>query len=155
MLLDPSSTFESIADNVAFLRQFNEVIFLSVAVLGLVSFALIMTVVYPLFRNGEETMYFAKYYGHLGRNLHEFVMTFVTRPSYFFYSLFRPAKLAYVGALIGREQPQARVQALADGCVATGPAEDEGDRGQQSLALEPLGERAIWLRLVCAVFLRG
>lgn len=70
------------------------------ALFGLVSFALIMKVVYPLFRDGEETMYFAKYYGHLGRNLHEFVMTFVTRPSYFFYSLFRPAKLAYIGALM-------------------------------------------------------
>jgi uncharacterized membrane protein len=69
-------------------------------VFGLVSFAVIMKVVYPIFRHGEETMYFAKYYGHLGRNLHEFLMTFVTRPSYFFYSLFRPPKLEYVGMLL-------------------------------------------------------
>jgi hypothetical protein len=30
-------------------------------VFGLVSFAVIMKVVYPTFRHGEETMYFAKY----------------------------------------------------------------------------------------------
>jgi uncharacterized membrane protein len=70
------------------------------AVLGIVSFALIMKFVYPYFRQGEETMYFAKYYGHLGRNLSEFVTTFVTRPSYFFHSLFRLPKLEYVGALL-------------------------------------------------------
>jgi uncharacterized membrane protein len=69
-------------------------------VFGLMSFAVIMKVVYPIFRHGEETMYFAKYYGHLGRNLHEFVMTFVTRPSYFFSSLLRPAKLEYIGLLL-------------------------------------------------------
>jgi uncharacterized membrane protein len=70
------------------------------ALFGLVSFAVIMKFVYPIFREGEETMYFAKYYGHLGRNLHEFVMTFVTRPSYFFYSLFRPPKLEYIATLL-------------------------------------------------------
>jgi uncharacterized membrane protein len=69
-------------------------------VFGVVSFGLIMKFVYPYFRHGEETMYFAKYYGHLGRNLHEFVMTFVTRPNYFFYSLFRPPKLEYIAALL-------------------------------------------------------
>jgi uncharacterized membrane protein len=70
------------------------------ALFGLISFAVIMKLVYPIFREGEETMYFAKYYGHLGRNLHEFVMTFVTRPSYFFYSLIRPPKLEYIAALL-------------------------------------------------------
>jgi uncharacterized membrane protein len=70
------------------------------ALFGVVAFVVIMQVVYPLFRQGEETMYFAKYYGHLGRNLHEFVMTFVTRPSYFFASLLRPQKLLYIGALL-------------------------------------------------------
>ena len=35
--------------------------------------------------------------------------------------------------LVGRGQPQARGQALLHGGVAAGPAEDEGDRGQQAL----------------------
>jgi len=70
------------------------------ALFGVIAFAVIMKLVYPIFREGEETMYFAKYYGHLGRNLHEFVMTFVTRPSYFFYSLLRPPKLEYIAALL-------------------------------------------------------
>ena len=34
--------------------------------------------------------------------------------------------------LFGRGQPQARDQALLDGGVAAGPAEDERDRGQQA-----------------------
>jgi uncharacterized membrane protein len=69
-------------------------------VVGTVSFALIMKVVYPYFRGGEETMYFAKYYGHLGRDMSEFITTFVTRPMYFFASLLRPAKLEYIAILL-------------------------------------------------------
>lgn len=69
-------------------------------VLGLVAFSVIMKFVYPYFRGGEETMYFAKYYGHLGRNLSEFATTFVTRPSYFFQSLLRPPKLEYIALLL-------------------------------------------------------
>ncbi|HKU41384.1 MAG TPA: DUF2079 domain-containing protein [Polyangiales bacterium] len=69
-------------------------------VVGFVSFALIMKVVYPFFRNGEETMYFAKYYGHLGRNLSEVVTTLITRPRYFVESLVRPIKLEYVALLL-------------------------------------------------------
>ncbi|HKP55107.1 MAG TPA: DUF2079 domain-containing protein [Polyangiales bacterium] len=67
---------------------------------GLVSFAVIMKFVYPLFRQGEGTMYFAKYYGHLGRSLGEFVVTFVTRPSYFAAELLRPEKLDYMAMLV-------------------------------------------------------
>ena len=69
-------------------------------VLGIVTFALIMKVIYPYFRGGDGTMYFAKYYGHLGANLSEFVTTVITRPGYFIVSLLRPAKVEYVLALI-------------------------------------------------------
>jgi len=62
-------------------------------------FLAIMKLVYPLFRNGEETMYFAKYYGHLGKNLNEFVTTLLTRPMYFISTLLVPSKLVYVAAL--------------------------------------------------------
>lgn len=68
--------------------------------LGALTFALIMKVVYPAFRGGEGTMYFAKYYGHLGKDLPEFLHTALTRPGYFLYHLLRPAKLYYVGALL-------------------------------------------------------
>lgn len=65
------------------------------AVVGAATFIVIMKVVYPLFRQGEETMYFAKYYGHLGQNLGEFVHTLLTRPIYFVSTLFTRPKLDY------------------------------------------------------------
>jgi hypothetical protein len=68
--------------------------------LGAITFALIMKVVYPAFRDGEGTMYFAKYYGHLGKDLPEFLHTTLTRPGYFLYHLLKPAKLYYLGALL-------------------------------------------------------
>lgn len=68
--------------------------------LGALTFALIMKVVYPAFRGGEGTMYFAKYYGHLGKDLPEFVHTALTRPGYFLYHLLKPAKLEYLFALL-------------------------------------------------------
>ena len=68
--------------------------------LGALTFALIMKVVYPAFRGGEGTMYFAKYYGHLGKDLPEFLQTALTRPGYFLYHLLKPAKLYYLGALL-------------------------------------------------------
>jgi uncharacterized membrane protein len=66
---------------------------------GAGSFVLIMKVVYPLFRHGEETMYFAKYYGHLGANMGEFVRTIVTRPLYFLSTLTTRLKIEYVIAI--------------------------------------------------------
>jgi hypothetical protein len=67
---------------------------------GLVTFAVIMKVIYPAFRGGEGTMYFAKYYGHLGNDFSEFVSTFVTRPGYFIAELLRGPKLYYFAALL-------------------------------------------------------
>ena len=42
--------------------------------------------------------------------------------------------------LVGRGQAQARAQALLDGGVAAGPAEDERDRGQQPRRVEPVDD---------------
>jgi hypothetical protein len=44
-------------------------------------------------------MYFAKYYGHLGKNLSEFVWTFITRPFYFISTLVTLPKLEYMAAV--------------------------------------------------------
>ncbi len=43
-------------------------------------------------------------------------------------------------AFLGRVQPQARAQALQHRGVAAGAAEDEGDRGQQPLAVQPVDD---------------
>ncbi len=48
----------------------------------------------------------------------------------------------------GRGQPQARLQALLDGGVAAGPAEDERDRGEQPGRVEPVDDlRAVRRRV--------
>ena len=70
-----------------------------VLALGALTFVLIMKVVYPAFRAGEGTMYFSKYYGHLGSSLPEFVETAFTRPLYFAQHLLKPAKLAYLAGV--------------------------------------------------------
>jgi hypothetical protein len=67
---------------------------------GAVTFIAIMKLVYPFFRHGEETMYFAKYYGHLGNNLGEFTRTIVTRPFYFVSTLLTLPKIEYVIAVL-------------------------------------------------------
>ena len=69
-------------------------------IVGLVTFVLIMKVVYPAFRSGEGTMYFTKYYGHLGNNLSEFIHTALTRPVYFAYHLLKPKKLLYLAGVL-------------------------------------------------------
>jgi len=69
-------------------------------VAGLTTFVLIMKVVYPAFRSGEGTMYFSKYYGHLGNNLSEFIHTALTRPLYFTRELVQPKKLSYLAGVL-------------------------------------------------------
>jgi uncharacterized membrane protein len=69
-------------------------------VLGMTTFVLIMKVIYPAFRGGEGTMYFSKYYGHLGNNLSEFIHTALTRPVYFAYHLLKPKKLLYLAGVL-------------------------------------------------------
>lgn len=72
---------------------------LGFVVVGGATFVFIMTVVYPAFRNGEGTMYFAKYYSHLGQNLTEVMQTALTRPGYFLAQLLRVPKLYYLWGL--------------------------------------------------------
>jgi uncharacterized membrane protein len=73
---------------------------LGVIVLGATSFALIMKVLYPLFRHGEGTMYFLKYYGHLGASMSDVVKTSLTRPAYVLtQTLLQPMKLEYLAAV--------------------------------------------------------
>jgi uncharacterized membrane protein len=73
-------------------------------VVGGTTFVVIMKLVYPYFRHGEETMYFAKYYGHLGANLGEFVRTMLTRPLYFLSSLLTAPKRDYMITPVVRPQ---------------------------------------------------
>jgi uncharacterized membrane protein len=69
-------------------------------IIGPIVFLVTMKVVYPLFRDGEESMYFAKYYGHLGNNLSEFVATILRRPGYVLGTLVVVEKLKYLGYLL-------------------------------------------------------
>lgn len=66
------------------------------ASLALGLFAIIMTVVYPYARGGEGSVYFAKYYGHIGKSLPEFIHTIVTRPLYVVGTFLTPQKLFYM-----------------------------------------------------------
>ena len=70
------------------------------AAFGLTSFLLIMGVMFPLFRHGHPSMYFLKYYGHLGGSLSEVVHTVITRPAVLAETLLQPAKLKYLAALL-------------------------------------------------------
>ena len=72
---------------------------LAFVVVGAATFVGIMKLVYPFFRHGEETMYFAKYYGHLGNNLNEFAHTIITRPLYFLSTLLTVQKIEYLLAV--------------------------------------------------------
>jgi uncharacterized membrane protein len=72
---------------------------LAFVIVGGATFVGIMKLVYPFFRHGEETMYFAKYYGHLGNNLGEFAHTIVTRPFYFLSTLLTLPKIEYLLAV--------------------------------------------------------
>jgi uncharacterized membrane protein len=66
------------------------------AILGVIGFLLIMKIIYPHFRNGQESEYFAKYYGHLGRTMPEFFQTFLTHPQNFLMTLVDVQKLRYL-----------------------------------------------------------
>lgn len=65
-------------------------------VLGTVTFGVVLAVVYPHFRSGEGTAYFAKYYGHLGSDFGSFARTLLTRPFYVLSTLLTPKKLSYI-----------------------------------------------------------
>jgi hypothetical protein len=68
--------------------------------LGLTSFLLIMSIVFPSFRHGDASMYFHKYYGHLGGSLTDVAQTVLMRPAVLAHTLLEPAKLKYLAALL-------------------------------------------------------
>lgn len=67
---------------------------------GVASFLLISNVVFPMFRHGEPTMYYQKYYGQLGATPLEILTTVVTRPAVLAETLLAPDKLKYLAALL-------------------------------------------------------
>lgn len=67
---------------------------------GVTTFLLISNVVFPLFRHGEGTMYYSKYYGHLGSSPSEIIKNVVARPALLVETLFTSAKIKYVLALL-------------------------------------------------------
>ncbi len=69
-------------------------------VLGALSFVIVMEVIFPFFRGGEASVYFGKYYGHLGRSLAEFLATIATRPQDIMRTLLHPWKLRYVAGVL-------------------------------------------------------
>ncbi len=69
-------------------------------VTGGVVFILVMKLVFPYFRNGVESEYFAKYYGYIGRNLSEFIHTAVIRPWIPLQQLLTLPRLSYYAMLL-------------------------------------------------------
>lgn len=63
---------------------------------GLLLFALIMKVIYPHFRGGEETVYFKKYYGHIGSSLGDFSVNAFTNPLLIIKTVFTKLKIKYL-----------------------------------------------------------
>jgi len=63
--------------------------------LCVISFGLIMQIVYPYFRNGQPSMYFHKYYSHLGSNLWEICLAPLINPVAFFGSFLTLRKVEY------------------------------------------------------------
>lgn len=67
---------------------------------GLVSFFVVMKIVFPHFRGGTDSEYFAKYYGHLGSTFAEFLRTSYTKPWIPIASLLEPAKFGYYATIL-------------------------------------------------------
>lgn len=68
----------------------------AVVAAGFTAFVVIMTVVYPYFTKGEGTVYFAKYYGHIGGTMREFLLTSLTRPFYVLSTVITVPKMIYL-----------------------------------------------------------
>lgn len=63
---------------------------------GLLSFLLIMTVAFPYFRDGVQSLYFSKYYGYLGSSLSDVAKNVILSPWIVAESLFVPHKMKYL-----------------------------------------------------------
>jgi uncharacterized membrane protein len=68
--------------------------------IGGVAFFVIMQVIFPYFRGGQESEYFGKYYGYLGSNLRDMLIKVITRPLYVFQELINFERLRYVFMLL-------------------------------------------------------
>jgi len=64
--------------------------------LGGLCFIVVMTQIFPYFRHGAESEYFAKYYGYLGHTMAEFVTKAVTQPWIPILEMLKPAKVLYL-----------------------------------------------------------
>jgi uncharacterized membrane protein len=69
---------------------------LSIATIGFVSFFLVMKVAFPYFRGGAESLYFTKYYGHLGQNMSDVVSSIIFNPTLVAETVFTKDKLIYL-----------------------------------------------------------
>ena len=67
---------------------------------GLLLFAFIMKVVYPHFRGGEETVYFKKYYSHIGSSLGDFLVNALTNPLLIIKTVFTKIKIKYLALVL-------------------------------------------------------
>jgi uncharacterized membrane protein len=74
---------------------------LTIAVIGFASFFLIMKVAFPYFRGGAESLYFTKYYGHLGQNISEVVSSLLLKPILVIETVFTKDKLFYLLKIFG------------------------------------------------------
>ncbi|MCX6118196.1 MAG: DUF2079 domain-containing protein [Proteobacteria bacterium] len=68
----------------------------SLFIVGLSVFAICMLILYPYFRNGQESEYFSKYYGHLGHNFKEFAVNIFLKPKVVFETLISLEKTIYL-----------------------------------------------------------
>ncbi len=59
-------------------------------------FLFVMHVALPFFRNGEQSMYIEKQFGHLGKSIPEILINLATNPLLFFKTTMTLAKLKYV-----------------------------------------------------------
>jgi uncharacterized membrane protein len=53
---------------------------IALAITGTFWFLLVMQIIYPHFRQGQESEYFAKYYGYLGNSMSAVVLSILSRP---------------------------------------------------------------------------
>jgi hypothetical protein len=74
---------------------------LTIATVGFASFFLIMKVAFPYFRGGAESLYFTKYYGHLGQSMSEVVGSILFKPLLVVETVLTKEKLIYLLKVFG------------------------------------------------------
>lgn len=74
---------------------------LLIAAFGFATFFLIMKVAFPYFRGGAESLYFTKYYGHLGHSMGEVVGSILFKPLLVADTVFNREKMIYLLKVFG------------------------------------------------------